>query len=252
MRERGQAPGQWQTLYIRFRAPRFDKEGRKIAHARFEKVVLNGQLIHDHVDVAHPTGDWRDGACQGATLVPGRSWPGGVPPYSRAAAARGTAAEETTVAGSGLQFLGAARLRRGSARADRREPFSAYARPCPHASGVGEYGAVRDSPPRLWQPAAIGRAVRKRPAGVSLRRLSAVVVLRRAQLVAHPLVAGRREGQGANAGVPPVRRRSGDRRPPGAHVLRRCRAVDRRLAADIRTCGCMCWASRWEGGISIA
>ncbi len=55
------APGQWQTLTIRFRAPRFDQQGRKIANARFEKVVLNGKLIHDNVEVAHPTGNvWRD------------------------------------------------------------------------------------------------------------------------------------------------------------------------------------------------
>ena len=55
------APGQWQTLDIVFRAPRFDENGKKIANARFEKVVLNGRLIHDDVEVAHPTGNaWRD------------------------------------------------------------------------------------------------------------------------------------------------------------------------------------------------
>ena len=55
------APGQWQTLDIVFRAPRFDKDGKKIANARFEKVVLNGRLIHDDVEAAHPTGNvWRD------------------------------------------------------------------------------------------------------------------------------------------------------------------------------------------------
>ena len=54
-------PGQWQTLTIRFRAPRFDQQGRKILNARFEKVVLNGKLIHDNVEVAHPTGNvWRE------------------------------------------------------------------------------------------------------------------------------------------------------------------------------------------------
>jgi hypothetical protein len=55
------APGQWQTLYIRFRAPRFDKEGRKIANALFEKVLLNGKLIHLSAQAPHPTGHiWRD------------------------------------------------------------------------------------------------------------------------------------------------------------------------------------------------
>lgn len=54
------APGEWQSLEIVFRAPRFDNDGNKIANARFEKVVLNGKLIHDHVEVSHPTGYiWR-------------------------------------------------------------------------------------------------------------------------------------------------------------------------------------------------
>jgi hypothetical protein len=49
-------PGEWQTLEIVFRAPRFDGEGQKTANARFERVVLNGQLIHEDVEVAYPTG----------------------------------------------------------------------------------------------------------------------------------------------------------------------------------------------------
>jgi hypothetical protein len=54
-------PGQWQMLEIRFRAPRFDQKGNKVANAQFERVVLNGKLIHDHADAAHPTGAiWRD------------------------------------------------------------------------------------------------------------------------------------------------------------------------------------------------
>jgi hypothetical protein len=48
--------GEWQTLDIAFRAPRFDKEGKKIANGRFVKVTLNGQVIHDNVEVKHPTG----------------------------------------------------------------------------------------------------------------------------------------------------------------------------------------------------
>ncbi len=48
--------GEWQTLEIVFRAPRFDAEGKKIKNARFDKVVLNGQVIHEGVDVKTPTG----------------------------------------------------------------------------------------------------------------------------------------------------------------------------------------------------
>ncbi|GIW78233.1 MAG: hypothetical protein KatS3mg105_0040 [Gemmatales bacterium] len=50
------APGEWQTLHVVFRAPRFDENGKKIANARFDKVVLNGVVIHENVEVPYPTG----------------------------------------------------------------------------------------------------------------------------------------------------------------------------------------------------
>ena len=54
-------PGQWQSLEIIFRAPRFDGQGNKTANARFERVALNDQTIHQDVDVAWPTGHaWRN------------------------------------------------------------------------------------------------------------------------------------------------------------------------------------------------
>lgn len=54
------APGEWQTLGIVFRAPRFDAEGKKTENAKFIKVTLNGQVIHENVEVKHPTGAaWR-------------------------------------------------------------------------------------------------------------------------------------------------------------------------------------------------
>lgn len=49
-------PGHWQTLQIVFQAPRFDAEGKKTANARFVKVVMNGELLHENVELAHPTG----------------------------------------------------------------------------------------------------------------------------------------------------------------------------------------------------
>lgn len=49
------APGLWQKLYIRFKAPEFDAGGRKIADARFEKVLLNGVMLHQEVTVSGPT-----------------------------------------------------------------------------------------------------------------------------------------------------------------------------------------------------
>jgi hypothetical protein len=49
-------PGEWQTLDVVFRAPRFDKAGKKVANARFDKVVLNGQTVHEELEVPTPTG----------------------------------------------------------------------------------------------------------------------------------------------------------------------------------------------------
>jgi hypothetical protein len=49
-------PGEWQTFHIRYRAPRFDAAGKKIAHALVEKVVLNGVLLQENVEVPGPTG----------------------------------------------------------------------------------------------------------------------------------------------------------------------------------------------------
>lgn len=52
--------GQWQDLDIVFRAPRFDAQGKKTENARFVKVTLNGQVIHEDVELKWPTGHaWR-------------------------------------------------------------------------------------------------------------------------------------------------------------------------------------------------
>jgi hypothetical protein len=48
-------PGQWQTFDVVFRAPRFDASGKKTANARFVRVVHNGKLIHENVEVTGPT-----------------------------------------------------------------------------------------------------------------------------------------------------------------------------------------------------
>jgi len=49
------APGEWQTFDISFRAPRFDAKGKKVANAVFLKVVHNGKVIHEKVEVKGPT-----------------------------------------------------------------------------------------------------------------------------------------------------------------------------------------------------
>lgn len=49
------APGLWQSLHIEFQAPRFDATGKKTKNARFVKVLLNGHLIHENVEVTGAT-----------------------------------------------------------------------------------------------------------------------------------------------------------------------------------------------------
>lgn len=49
-------PGEWQSMHIWFRAPRFDASGRKIANARILRVVLNSTLVQDNVELPGPTG----------------------------------------------------------------------------------------------------------------------------------------------------------------------------------------------------
>lgn len=49
------APGLWQHLHIQFQAPRFDAAGKKIKNARFTRVVLNGFVVHENVEVTGPT-----------------------------------------------------------------------------------------------------------------------------------------------------------------------------------------------------
>ena len=48
-------PGEWQSFYIAFRAPRFDASGKKIANARFLRVVHNGFTVQKDVEVDGPT-----------------------------------------------------------------------------------------------------------------------------------------------------------------------------------------------------
>jgi len=48
-------PGEWSKYHIEFRAPRFDADGKKIENARFEKIVLNGRVIHENLELKGPT-----------------------------------------------------------------------------------------------------------------------------------------------------------------------------------------------------
>ncbi len=72
-------PGKWQTFDVVFRAPRFDQAGRKIANARFEKVVHNSVLIHRDVELTGPTraGAWEDEKPVGPLMLQGDHGPVG-------------------------------------------------------------------------------------------------------------------------------------------------------------------------------
>lgn len=45
------APGMWQSYQIWFRAPRFDASGKKTENARFLRVLYNGVLVQENVEV---------------------------------------------------------------------------------------------------------------------------------------------------------------------------------------------------------
>lgn len=49
------APGEWQTFDVVFLAPRFDAAGKKVANAKFVKVLHNGQVVHENVELSGPT-----------------------------------------------------------------------------------------------------------------------------------------------------------------------------------------------------
>lgn len=57
------APGEWQSFDVIFRAPRFDAEGKKTENAKFIKVVFNGEVVHENVEVTGTTrsGLWESG-----------------------------------------------------------------------------------------------------------------------------------------------------------------------------------------------
>jgi hypothetical protein len=70
-------PGQWQTFDVTFRAPRFDKDGKKTANAVFVKVVHNGKVVHENVEVTGPTraGAFRDEGLLGPLMLQGDHGP---------------------------------------------------------------------------------------------------------------------------------------------------------------------------------
>ncbi len=54
-RNASRRPGEWQSFYIWFQAPRFDASGKKIHHARFVRVLHNGLSVQNDVELEGPT-----------------------------------------------------------------------------------------------------------------------------------------------------------------------------------------------------
>lgn len=48
------APGEWQKLEIVFQAPKFEGD-KRISPAKFVKVTLNGEVLHENVEMKGPT-----------------------------------------------------------------------------------------------------------------------------------------------------------------------------------------------------
>lgn len=71
------APGEWQTFDVIFRAPRFDAAGKKVENARFVRVVQNGIVIHENVELTGPTrgSAWENEAAQGPFRLQGDHGP---------------------------------------------------------------------------------------------------------------------------------------------------------------------------------
>ncbi len=71
------APGEWQSFDVVFRAPRFGPDGKKTTNAKFVKVVHNGQVVHENVEITGTTraGAWEDEKPAGPIMLQGDHGP---------------------------------------------------------------------------------------------------------------------------------------------------------------------------------
>ncbi len=68
-------PGQWQSFDIVYRAPRFDAAGKKTANGCFVKVLHNGRIIHENVEVLGTTRSGLDEVAAGPLRLQGDHGP---------------------------------------------------------------------------------------------------------------------------------------------------------------------------------
>lgn len=69
--------GEWQSLDIKFRAPRFDQAGNKTANAEFVSVKLNGITLHENITCSGPTrgAAFKDESPTGPLMIQGNHGP---------------------------------------------------------------------------------------------------------------------------------------------------------------------------------
>lgn len=68
-------PGQWQSFDIVYRAPRFDAAGKKTANGCFVKVIHNGRVVHENVEVLGTTRSGLDEVAAGPLRLQGDHGP---------------------------------------------------------------------------------------------------------------------------------------------------------------------------------
>ena len=70
-------PGEWQTMDVIFRAPRFDEKGYRVSQALFKEVRINGQLVHKNLYAVGPTRSsaFHDEAKTGPIMIQGDHGP---------------------------------------------------------------------------------------------------------------------------------------------------------------------------------
>ena len=69
--------GEWQSFDISFRAPKFNADGKKVSNAKFLKVIHNGKVIHENIDLTGPTraAHWDDEKPTGPIMLQGDHGP---------------------------------------------------------------------------------------------------------------------------------------------------------------------------------
>ena len=70
-------PGEWQTMDVIFRAPRFAKDGRRLSQAFFKEVRINGQVVQKTLYAVGPTrsSKFNDEAPIGPIMIQGDHGP---------------------------------------------------------------------------------------------------------------------------------------------------------------------------------